>query len=254
MKTKINYSILIQKYLGDELDAPEVSKFEHLFKNDDLLAAELKLQISVDQAVSDPSLENFKIYLEKLHNKHLGDKLGNRPLGFNSYLALVAAMLMLLTFGSVFIYDNFKAKSSAQYFEEYYKPYDITIVSRNQNSDLALRKDVFKLIHYYNIGDFETAGQILTTYKMDTCSDNRQLIMMSGVIHLELNHFDLAKEEFNKILTVNDALFKQDASWYLGLTYLKAKEINQSKIVLNKIVEENSFYSEKASKLLLKLK
>lgn len=253
MKEKVNKNLLVQKYLANELDAIERSEFEHLLKQDRLLAAELKLQLSVDQAISDPRLEDFKTYLENLHNKHLGEKFKNRSLGYNQYLAFVASILVIITLASLFLYDNYKQESVSQYFDEFYKPYAITIVKRNQNLHSIMTKDVFKLIQFYNSKDFKQAAQILSRNEIDSFT-NKELIMMTGIIHLELNNFELANDQFKRVLEADNELFKLDAYWYLALTYLKANEINKAKIWLIEIVKENSFYSKRATKLLKKLK
>lgn len=253
MGKKINRNLLVQKYLGNEFNAIELSEFEHLIKKDRQLATELKLQLSVDQAISDPRLENFKTYLENLHNKHLGGKFKSRSLGYNRYIALVASLIVIVTLGSVLVYDKYNQSPGSQYFEEFYKPFDITIVKRNQDSFSIMHEDVIKFVQLYNSRDFEYASQFLPTLDTDSYS-NQQFIMMTGIVHLELSNFKLANDAFNKVLSGNDEFLKNEAFWYLGLAYLKANEINHAKICMNKIVKENSFYSKKASELLKKLK
>lgn len=249
MIDKNKYSIQVQKYLGNELTQEEKSSFEILLQEDKLLAKELKMQLAVDNAISEPGLEQFKIFLEKLHFKHLGGARGSTYLGFNSYISLVACCILVFTVASILIYDSVQKKSLNDFFEEYYKPYEISIVKRYHTSDLSRNRKIGKLIHYYNIGDFELASQVISNNIMDL-SINHQLILISGLIHLELNNYDLAKNEFNKILNSNDNLLREDALWYLSLTYFKGNEKDLAIKSLKLIVDGNSFYSKIASKLL----
>lgn len=249
MIDKNKYNILVQKYLGNELNQEEKSNFDILIQKDKLLAKELKMQLAVDNAILKPGLEHFKLFLEKLHFKHLGGDRGSKYLGFTTYVSLVACCILVFTVASILLYDSFQKKSLNDFFEEYYKPYEISIVKRYQTSDLNRNKKIGKLIHYYNIGDFELASQVISNNIMDL-SINHQLVLISGLIHLELNNYDLAKIEFNKILKSNDHLLSEDALWYLSLTYFKGNEKDLAIKSLKLIVDENSFYSKIASKLL----
>lgn len=253
MKEKINYNLLIQKYLANELNAIERSEFERLLKQDKQLLTELKLQLAVDKAISDPRLENLKFYLEALYKKNLGGQRNNNSLGYNPYIKLVATVLIIISLGSIFFYNDINPKNTLQYFDEYYEPYDLTFVSRSHSKDSVMSLDAIKLIQSYHNKNYIKAGEILAAYDMDACPD-QQLIMMTGIIHLELNNFKLAITEFNMVINDSNALTKQDAIWYLGLTYLKAEELKKAKKILKKIIKEKSFYSGRASELLAKLK
>ena len=252
MIDKNKYNILVQRYLGKELNPEEKSSFESLIQEDMQLADELRLQLAVDNAISNPGLEQLKMFLDKLHFKHLGGGMETKYFGFSIYVSLVACCILLFTIGSVLLYDSFQKKSLIDFYEEYYEPYEISIVNRN-HSDLSRNKTMAKLIHYYNIGDFEQAAQVISNNIMDL-EINHQLGLISGLIHLELNDFDLAKKEFIEILKSDDHLLGEDALWYLSLTYFKANEKDLAIKSLKLIVDEDSFYSKTASEILSELK
>lgn len=81
--------------------------------------------------------------------------------------------------------------------------------------------------------------------------DRKEIALYLGISYLSTQQLQAAKEEFHYLLKNGSFKKKQDAEWYLVLTLLKGKEIEQVKKSLIRITTRTPHaYQEKAQTLL----
>lgn len=244
------YDLLVQKYIGDELSETKRKDFEQELESNIDLQAELKLYQNVESAVKDNRLELFKIKLNSIHEEILGNQHIYRLFGSKAINLLAASIVVLLTLGSIILFTFYNSNSTIDVFNEYYQPYEMSMTSRNVDSNVDT--DLITATNYYTNLDFKNAKLILDDLKSME-GDNSQVLIMLGVSNMELNQLEDAKDNFIAIISANNPFYSQQAEWYLTLTYLKLDDKSNALLHLKSIVSDTGFYKEKAIELIKEL-
>lgn len=258
---------LVQKYLDKEMSDTEIKQFEEELKINPSLYEELLFNKEVDSAIKELIEENmFLNNLEKAHNSYLKTmKKGGRLNIFNKKFAFMpkeerprikpivwyAAATIAVIFGSLLFFAIQSGKNTPEYlYAEYKAPYEITGVQRSaSNTD----KDIYQIaLSYFEQKDYKTTLNYLDKLiKQGNVSSS--VYYYKGLSLLEM---DKAKEAIkNLLITANDknCELQQEAEWYLGLAYLKAKDIENSKKQFKKIENLYPYYKTKAHEIFSKL-
>ncbi|HSD64999.1 MAG TPA: hypothetical protein VLB50_14445, partial [Ignavibacteriaceae bacterium] len=131
---------------------------------------------------------------------------------FKFYIA--AAALFLVACSAVLIF--FGESNSIKLFKEYYKPYpNIIPMVRGSESDFDLRAAMV----LYNSGNYEQA--VIEFDKiLSSGVKNESAVFYEGVSFLSLGNGDKAESAFEKVINIGDSKLKDQAEWYLALSYL----------------------------------
>ncbi len=240
------YSDKIQKYLANELSSSELAEFEDLIKSDLELQDEIRLYRKVSDSLSDPSLENFKNELEMIHKEQYGSQT-NYVKHIRPWYLVAASILVLITIGSLHLFQSGNVNLQDM-FNKYYAPIE-TNVSRSLNDEA----DVFnKGIEAYTSGNYNLA---LSYFNEAIQLDNTNMAahLYSGICGIELENIDLAKNQFETIIKMDDPFYVQEAEWYMALILLRTEEIKTATSQLMSIIDRGGVYAEKASSILAEL-
>ncbi|MBC35022.1 MAG: hypothetical protein CL663_03120 [Bacteroidetes bacterium] len=250
MKNK-DLSLRVQKYLGGELTAVEAESFKAEVAKNNELKKELELQQGIANAIMDDTPAEFLSRLNKIHNELGYSKSGPKIFSLKKVTLLAASFLVLISLGSVFVFNAFNTPSHTELFEEYYEPYDLSITTRSvvQNEISSFDKAVIK----YNNGEYIETKTILKEI-MVADNPNGSILIMLGISCLELNELDQAKSYFTQLVESDNAFFTQQAKWYLALCYLKEKNLTEAVAALEHIASDTGYYKTKAHQLLGGLK
>ena len=238
------YSEKIQKYLDNELSSSELSEFEEIIKIHPELQDEIRLYRKVTHTINDPALENFKIELDTIHEENFSSKIRMNKNNFKQWYLVAASVLVLITVGTLLIFQSDKAKPQ-DVFEKYYKTYE-PIVTRSVISET----DFFN----QGIEAYISKRYDLAFAKFDQLAqiddNNYAAKLLMGVCSIEMGDFSIAEKQFSAIIESKDPFYVQDAEWYLALMFLNTNNTEKAIAVLNTIVNNRGMYTEKASLIL----
>lgn len=134
-------------------------------------------------------------------------------------------------------------------FSKYYQKYQ----------PLNLRSGSSEIDHLYRSGlvayqeaDYETARNYFEQV-INKDKDLMEANILNGASNMELEKYKIASNSFKKVIDQKDNLFIEDAAWYLGLCYLKTKEMKKAVEQFTKIARGNSIKNEEARKILKKI-
>ena len=250
MKNK-DLSLRVQMYLGGELTAVEAESFKTEVEKNNELKKELELQQGIANAIQDDTPAEFLLRLNKIHNELGYTKSGPKIISLRKITLLAASFLILISLGSVYVFNAFNTPTHTELFEEYYEPYDLSVTTRSveQNELSSFDRAVIK----YSNGEYIETRTILNEIIVAD-NPNGSILIMLGISCIELNELGKAKSYFNQLVDSNNAFYTQQARWYLALCYLKEKNLTEAVATLEHIASDTGYYNTKAHELLGGLK
>ena len=88
---------------------------------------------------------------------------------------------------------------------------------------------------------------------LNTYPDDLNALFYSGLCYYNLNQSQMAIEQFHAVNASRFSNFKEEAEWYLVLSYLQSKQIEKAKSLLDLIIANNGFYAAQAKVELKKI-
>lgn len=185
---------------------------------------------------------NLKNQLKKeneIYKKNITKK--TNPL----FLYAVASIVLLF---SVFYVLKLNKPSTETLYASYLEKTEFTsLITRGENT-----KELSKAQVYFDNKDYKKALLIFEKLIQNKKLLSGSLYIYTGVSQMELNQFDKAEKTFDNLIQ-SDFLDAEKGYWFKALLYLKEKNIEKSKMLLNKIVINNWYQYEEAKKLLNEL-
>ncbi|MGB0524094.1 MAG: tetratricopeptide repeat protein, partial [Flammeovirgaceae bacterium] len=129
-------------------------------------------------------------------------------------------------------------------------------VTRGDHSDVKAAEEA------YNEGNYQQAISLFSKALEKPIEPNpegkkiftKEMIQLYlGNAYMNVQQYDKAETSFKAVVNVEDTTFKQDAIWYLGLTYLKMKNKSEARIWLEKTAKGKSIYARDAQAILEEL-
>ena len=169
----------------------------------------------------------FKEKLESFHKEVKHEQVDTAPVkNINNFkkLFLAAASILLIFLIGFFIFKNDKFENL---YAKYYKPDAglITVmgVADNYNFEEGM-------VQYKN----EKYAKALELWNapLEANPQSDTLLYFTAAAYQALQQNDKATESYLKVLQQPNSTFYKDASWYLGLIYLKNKENEKAKALL----------------------
>jgi len=259
---------LVQKYLDKQMSKEEMKVFEEELKVNPDLYEELLFHKEVDSAIKELIEENMFIKnLEKAHSSYLKTiEQGGKTNIFSRKFAFMpkeakpktkpvvwyaaAAVTTLLIGSAVFFSIQSGGNSPDRLYAEYKIPYEVGGVQRSASSTT---EDVYL-----------TALALFEQKDYKACIANLDKLIAQGNAKSSVHYYkglalletDDAKEAVkNLLITAADSQseLQQEAEWFLGLAYLKAKDVQNAKKQFIHIKELYPYYKTKAGEILDKL-
>ncbi len=211
-------SDLLVRYLDNELNDEEKLQIENELKNNTTIQQELQNLLLAKEAVKTYGVKQKVAAIHKgMMNEMAINKIPKkidlvRSIARISIRIAASLLIIMLSLG---IYQ-YATISADKLFDENYQPYALS-VSRSAADTNAMekayqQKDYTALINQF--AALPAAGQ--------------KDFFFAGQSYLAINNYSKAVECFKKIATLNIAenkiIFKDDAEYYLALSYLKNNE------------------------------
>ncbi|MGH7599502.1 MAG: tetratricopeptide repeat protein [bacterium] len=160
----------------------------------------------------------------------------------------IAAVVLLGICTSLFVWH--KSSSPQSLFADFYKPYPNTIpILRGADADSLLPR---MAMMFYEKKEYGEALNLLQ-HILKTDAENSFAHFYSGNILLLIDEPAPAIPHFQSVLQQQKSKFSEPAEWYLGLAYLKMKEVDRAKAILAQISSKNGKYKQQGSELLARL-
>jgi tetratricopeptide (TPR) repeat protein len=160
------------------------------------------------------------------------------------YISAAAVILIACTAALIM----FRKSDSEKLFDEYFKPYPNTVpMVRGEDNDFDLKAAMI----LYNSGNYE---QAISEFDKIIASENKNetALFYKGVSFLSIDNPEKAEISFRRVITFRGKL-KDQAEWYLALSFLLNDEINKARELLTKITAENNYYSGQAAKIMKRI-
>ena len=239
---------LIESYLGGELNEQQKKEFETKILEDQKFALEVKLFEETNEAILDNEVQKFRESVKKVINESSTDhpKTIEFTRKFFKY-PLVATIFILIV---VSFWQLLISVSPEKIYSRFYKPYESDLTTRSANSSTDKINIAYVL---YQKKEYEASYEILNNY-LSKNSENQRAHFYLGLNSMELGKMDRAISELSEVEKDYTSPFAIHARWYLALAYLETNDIVEARKYLNRIVEEDVFYAEKAKNILKKIK
>lgn len=234
--------ITFENYFNNEMSPEEQSEFENQLQND--AGMQQKFEIYKDASTF---LENkfsaeaiaFRNNLEAISKEHFAKKVEKKTkvIAFKPWQYAVAASIAILV-GSWFYMQN-----SIPQYGDYSNPETAMFVERSVgDANLKEAQNAF------NAKDYKKA---VVSFEKVTDLKNPELQYFYAISLIETDNYTKAEILLKNIKT-GTSVYKEKATWYLALSNLKQKKLEDCKIYLKQISTDAEDY-DAAQKLLNKL-
>lgn len=237
---------LIYKFVHGELEESELWEFRKKLSSDPLLASELEQFKRIIQTNKQADKLDVLESLNSIHQRYEQPVLKSLFIGYYK-VAAAAAILILLSFATFWFVQSKSHDANSQLYAAYFSHENSMFTVRSTTTNME--QPVIQGIQYYELKDFGAAVEMF-----EKAPSNLLAKLYGGLSYMELEEFDKAKEQFQQIVKHNDNLFIDQSEWYLGLCHLKTNNLNEARILFEKISKDNSIYKTKAQKLLAEMK
>lgn len=231
----------IERYLNGQLTEVEKETFEKKAHEDMTLAKEIEnhraaLFLIKTKAVSD--LKNQLSGYSKVEQKSTVT-----PMVRHWYTWAAAASVIFAV--SIFYYTTIKTDSNPDIlFNTYFEP--ATTERQILRGDKAIDEKTRAFV-LYSEGKYKEA--LSAFEKLIDKQSTEELLFYAGASALASSNTQKAIIHLSKVVE-NRAIYQWRGRWYLALAYLKAKKLNESKLMLQELVVQPNSYSNKAKDLL----
>ncbi|MFC1501987.1 tol-pal system YbgF family protein [bacterium] len=169
-------------------------------------------------------------------------RVDTKQIHWKPYFAMSA--IIVLVFASVFTILQQKPMHETL-FQEYFQTYpNTTPIVRGDESAGIMENAMIE----YEATNYKKALNILENL-LNTDPQNAAALFYAGICHLNLKQPDRTIPYLKKVIAGSN-IFIEPAGWYLGLAYLRNKELNQAQKIFREITGRDGLYQEDAQKLL----
>lgn len=232
----------IEKYLRGELNEIEMKAFEKKIQEDKNLYEEVEL---FKDMLGGLRLRNNKLLKNKLNEIHEKAFPENKQAKVRTInwkqiaIAFAASVALVITF---FYFQNQKSSSDSLY-ATYYTTYQPDWSTRGDNGQ-QIDENIKSL--------YESKNYKALLSSLEKKGNDAKFFMLKGSSNLELEQYAAARNDFEN--AANNPLYKSTAQWYIALSYLKEKDIEKCKSILNSFANNStSDYHNEAKELLEEL-
>lgn len=229
---------LIDRYFENTLTPQQKTLFDHLLKTDETFAAAVAFEEKTKIAIT---LENREILKIKLQN------LEKKPRNKTSKTWLYIAASTILLLGVSLFFMN-QTPSNEKLFASYFEPYPNTVAPIVRSSaQKDLKQDAFVA---YEHGEYQRAAQLF--HGLTKITNEEYAPFYNAISLMMLDDIEAASTIFET--TQWSQNYQGKANWYLSLCHIKQRKIENAKALLQEVVHDHSYNSEKAKHLLRELK
>ncbi|MER3498447.1 MAG: hypothetical protein C4308_07330 [Chitinophagaceae bacterium] len=233
---------LLMRYIDSELSGAEKQAFEQQLTGNAELKKEYNSFLLAKQAVNSYGIQQQVATVHKTMMQEF--KSSAKVVGINSRRKIIrwtiaVAASVLLIFIGIQGY-NFYQLSADKLFNEQYSGYELGTTRDSQN--LSLIETAYKSNNYQQVVN-------LVKKQENASAEDR---FLQGLSYLQLNNLAEAIQSFNAVISINKGTnqgrYKDEAEYYLALSYLKNRDYDQAVALMKNIHNDpNHLYHKKFS-------
>jgi len=249
MKRNFKHSSSIERYLSDDMTYAEKKTFEKEIVVNPELAAEYKLTLSVEDAIRQDDILDFRKKLLMARKEALQKKTPVPVVRIHRYKAwyIAASVLLLLSAGGFWYLSDSDPSSADKLFRKYYSAQSMIDVTRSGDANMV------EAIIRYQEKDYSGAA-VLFSQILRNDPENHAGWFYYGISCIETSQFMEAEDAFMIIINQDQNLYVEHAHWYLALAYLKSNQMEKARLKLEYIAADpENFHRRDAQHLLNKL-
>ncbi|HAS59653.1 MAG TPA: hypothetical protein DEQ87_03445 [Algoriphagus sp.] len=216
---------LIEAWLDGKLTKEQSLAFQHSENEDPEWS--LKIQ-EVKILKNDLEAYLFKVELEKIHEEIVNQK-PTKSASLSRWILAIAASLILILVSWWGIQSVFQSPNE-KLFAAYYQTDPGLITAMSGSDSYEFDRGMVD----YKEGKYKEALARWNLLLEEEFADDT-LIYFVAMANLELGNYDLSQKLLKQVADENASEFKEDASWYLALIYLKNGELDPAKLMLSNL-------------------
>lgn len=236
--------VLLYNYFSKQLSEEQQQMFDELLKTDSGFKSQFEFEMNLKHAIKYKENKDLKAKLISFESDINEELIISKPKTGIKNWSIAASIALLIGLGFLG-YNSLSTNYSDLYnanFQEY--PNTVYAITRSDTNE-TLERDAFV---EYESANYQKA---LDTFEK-LQAPNAYITFFKAQCYLGLSENTKAIELFKKV--ENEQLeFKEEANWYLALTYLKENNKLEVANVLRRHIEKYDYNKEKAIVLLSKL-
>jgi FimV-like protein len=234
---------LFDDYAGNRLSTEKLKEFEMRLEADQEFKKEFDEYIQIVNGIKEFERERLKEIMKDRKIRFINREPRNKII----YRAVAAAAIILILLVPAYIVYRTTTFTTRLTAEFYIKDPGLPVTMGASNNQL-----LGKAMIEYKDGNFQKSLDILNKLLVQNPA-NDTLNYYAGICNYELNNNTKAAEQFLRISS-NESVFYFPSKYDLGLVYIKNRDFEKAKNVLNEVASGNSgTMKDKAEKLIGKL-
>ncbi len=234
---------LFDQYLGGDMNPQDIDKFKAFMQSDADLALDLQILSEMNEATTFSNAEaQLRSTLGQIRKEHTPAPAKGRVTRYILFALLMGIILYSCFY--FFLSKNVVPENTLHQQYALVEPLHLTTKSGSQVTDLRLLQE------HYNTGKYEAALPLIDRYLSKNPRD-MDVLLAKGIALMETGDYDRAHHMFRSMSMLSPRVKKY--RWYQALLYMKKGEVEDTKRVLNDIINSKTYNYEKAKQLLGKL-
>ncbi len=250
MKQGLNYSKYIDRYLEDDMSKEEIAWFEKEMHTNNELLEEVQLSKTIMDTMKEKDVYDLhssidELFLRKKEESVPATKTTNRrTVAYISSGVAAAVIIALLFVTNITKQDSFTESTSL--FKEYYAPIEAT---NNFRSGVDVNHELQVAMKHYTDKKYEKAA-LMFEEVLETDSKLDGVKLYAGISYMEMGEYENANRLFKNLISENNLVFRETASWYYGLSLLRSDSIEKATMIFDEISNNGGYYSDEASEVI----
>lgn len=211
----MNRTTYIEQYLEGSLSDVEKANFEAKLKTEPELATDYELHLAAYELVT----SNGALQIKEILKRHETGKYNYSNARLVKIILSVAAVVLMLT-ALFFLIPSKNSTAEDSLFATYFTPYRDPVVARGEGGPSGIRELATTA---YRSRDFASALSFYRQLADPTPVDR----FYCGLSALQTTDTEIAISMFKEVTRL-ESDYTQQASWYLALSYLKAKKRDEA--------------------------
>jgi len=238
---------IIEKYIDGELEGEELLNFEELLSTNQDIKREYNLSMEINNSIIEDDVMALRETMDYMYEEESIVQRTPSVFAKRKFYYAAASAALLIAAGGLVQRLTGPEMNNDTVFNKYYNPYDVTVTYRSGNTEVD--RILLNALERYEEHEYDEA-LLLFEEVLDKRQNDMAVNLYSGISYMEEEKYQKATISFNQIISNNDNLFIEQAKWYLSMCYVKTENIDKAELVLNEIIQEQSYYKDQAKKVL----
>ncbi len=238
-----------ENYLLDKMSTEERSDFENELKQNVELKREFEIAQAIHASAELSVRAKLKDELEGIHQKHF-DQIENETIKEeprrNLFIGIAIGLIAVLLIWAAAKIITQKETMPETIYAQNFTPPDLDLTYRGSSVDRLFQM----LESSYEEGDYKKFVDYVEG-KDSLLNANPRLMLASGVAQMEMGKGKEAREHFKKLM--ENAIYRDQANWYIGLSYLKENDTENARRFLEIISKSSNRYRDQSIQILKKI-